>query len=40
LHTNKRVSNARLRAELNYTFKFPDFRAGYALEIARVKAEG
>ena len=27
--TNKRVSNAKLRAELGYEFKFPDFRAGY-----------
>lgn len=27
--TNKRVSNAKLRAELKYEFKFPDFRAGY-----------
>lgn len=37
--TSKRVSNAKLRAELNYNFKFPDFRAGYAAEVARVKAE-
>jgi nucleoside-diphosphate-sugar epimerase len=35
--TNKRVSNAKLRAELKYEFKFPDFRAGYAAEIARLK---
>jgi len=34
--TNKRVSNAKLRAELGYQFKFPDFRAGYAAEIARL----
>ena len=27
--TNKRVSNAKLRAELAYQFKYPDFRAGY-----------
>ena len=27
--TNKRVSNAKLRAELAYPFKYPDFRAGY-----------
>ena len=38
--TNKRVSNYKLRANLNYAFKFPDFRAGYAPEVARVKAEG
>jgi nucleoside-diphosphate-sugar epimerase len=33
--TNKRVSNAKLRAELRYEFKFPDFRAGYTPELAR-----
>jgi len=33
--TNKRVSNAKLRAELKYEFRYPDFRAGYAAEIAR-----
>ena len=38
--TNKRVSNARLRAELGYTFQFPDFRAGYAAEIAQLKSSG
>ncbi len=27
--TNKRVSNAKLRAEWQYQFKYPDFRAGY-----------
>jgi len=36
--TNKRVSNARLRTDLKYEFRFPDFRAGYAPEVARVKA--
>ena len=35
--TNKRVSNAKLRAALNYKFKFRDFRAGYATEITRLK---
>jgi len=34
--TNKRVSNAKLRKELEYEFQFPDFRAGYATEIARL----
>ena len=34
--TNKRVSNAKLRAELKYELRFPDFRAGYAAEIARL----
>jgi len=38
--TNKRVNNAKLRADLHYTFKFPDFRAGYAAEIARLKKDG
>jgi len=38
--TNKRVSNAKLRAELKYAFRFPDFRAGYAAEIARLKQDG
>ena len=37
--TNKRVSNAKLRAELKYQFQFPDFRAGYAAELARMQAE-
>jgi nucleoside-diphosphate-sugar epimerase len=36
--TNKRVSNAKLRAELKYDFQFPDFRAGYTAEIARLGA--
>jgi nucleoside-diphosphate-sugar epimerase len=36
--TNKRVSNAKLRAELKYQFQFPDFRAGCAAEIARLTA--
>jgi nucleoside-diphosphate-sugar epimerase len=35
--TNKRVSNAKLRKELEYEFTYPDFRAGYASEIARLK---
>ena len=37
--TNKRVSSAKLRAELKYEFQFPDFRAGYAAEISRLAAE-
>src|ERR1017187_533097 len=36
--TNKRVSNAKLRAELKQQFQFPDFRAGYAAEIARLNS--
>ena len=38
--TNKQVSNAKLRAELKYEFQYPDFRAGYAAEIARLRAAG
>jgi hypothetical protein len=38
--TNKRVSNAKLRAELGYAFQFPDYRAGYTAEIARLKSAG
>ena len=34
--TNKRVSNAKLMAELKYEFLFPDFRRGYTAEIARL----
>ena len=37
--TNKRVSNAKMRTELKYEFQYPDFRAGYAAEIARQAAE-
>ena len=37
--TNKRISNAKLRAELKYEFRFPDFRAGYTAEIQRQAAE-
>ena len=38
--TNKRVSNAKLKAALKYQFQFPDFRTGYAAEIAQLKAAG
>jgi nucleoside-diphosphate-sugar epimerase len=37
--TNKRVSNAKLRTELKYEFRFPDFRAAYAAEIAKWSAD-
>jgi nucleoside-diphosphate-sugar epimerase len=37
--TNKRVSNAKLRTELKYEFRFPDFRKGYAAEIAKWSAD-
>jgi nucleoside-diphosphate-sugar epimerase len=38
--TNKRVCNAKLRAELKYVFQFPDFRNGYGAEILRLKHTG
>jgi nucleoside-diphosphate-sugar epimerase len=34
--TNKRISNAKLLAELKYKFLYPGFREGYAAEIARA----
>ena len=38
--TSKRVSNRKLRVELGYQFHYPDFRAGYAAEIQRLRAAG
>ena len=38
--TNKRVSNAKLRAELKYEFKFPDFRDGCRAELSRLERAG
>jgi nucleoside-diphosphate-sugar epimerase len=37
--TNKRVSNAKLHARLEYAFRHPDFRSGYTAEIRRMAAE-
>jgi nucleoside-diphosphate-sugar epimerase len=37
--TNKRVSNAKLLAELKCKLRYPDFRAGYAAELARLNVE-
>ena len=37
--TNKRVSNAKLVAELKCRLQFPDFRAGYAAELRRMAVE-
>jgi nucleoside-diphosphate-sugar epimerase len=34
--TNKKVSNAKLKAELNYRFQYPTFRDGYAVEIQKL----
>jgi nucleoside-diphosphate-sugar epimerase len=38
--TNKRVSNAKSRTELNYKFQFPDFRKGYGAETLRLECTG
>jgi nucleoside-diphosphate-sugar epimerase len=38
--TNKRVSNRRLRTELEYQLTYPTFRQGYAAEILRLDRAG
>jgi nucleoside-diphosphate-sugar epimerase len=38
--TNKRVSNRRLKMELGYQFKHPNFRIGYSAEILRLDRAG
>jgi len=38
--TNKRVSNRRLKMELGYQFKYPNFRKGYTAELLRLNHEG
>jgi nucleoside-diphosphate-sugar epimerase len=38
--TQKRVSNRKIKAELGYTFKYPNFRQGYTAEIQRLDAAG
>jgi nucleoside-diphosphate-sugar epimerase len=38
--TNKRVSNRKLKAELGYSFKYPNFRIGYTEEISRLEQSG
>jgi nucleoside-diphosphate-sugar epimerase len=38
--TNKRVSNHKLKMELGYQLKHPDFRDGYGAEILRLKRAG
>jgi nucleoside-diphosphate-sugar epimerase len=38
--TNKRVSNRKLKTELGYQFKYPDFRTGYTEEISRLEQAG
>jgi nucleoside-diphosphate-sugar epimerase len=38
--TNKRVSNRKLKMELGYQFKHPNFRKGYTAEILRLDRAG
>lgn len=38
--TNKKVSNRKLKMELGYQFKYPNFRKGYTAEIHRMQMAG
>jgi len=38
--TNKRISNRKLKMELGYQFKHPNFRKGYSAEILRLDRAG
>jgi nucleoside-diphosphate-sugar epimerase len=38
--TNKKVQNRRLKMELGYQFKYPNFRKGYTAEILRMDRAG
>ena len=38
--TNKKVSNRRLKMELGYQFKYPNFRKGYTAELLRLERAG
>ncbi len=38
--TNKKVSNRKLKMELGYQFKYPNFRKGYTAEIQRLDQAG
>jgi hypothetical protein len=38
--TNKRVSNRKLKMELGYPFKYPNFRKGYSAELLRLDRAG
>jgi nucleoside-diphosphate-sugar epimerase len=38
--TNKRVANHKLKAELGYQFKYPNFREGYGAELQRLARTG
>jgi nucleoside-diphosphate-sugar epimerase len=37
--TNKRIANRKLKAELRFTFTYPDYRSGYSAEIERLRRE-
>ena len=38
--TNKKVQNRKLKMELGYQFKYPNFRKGYTAEIQRLDQAG
>jgi nucleoside-diphosphate-sugar epimerase len=38
--TNKKVSNRKLKMELGYPFKYPNFRKGYTAELLRLDRAG
>ncbi len=38
--TDKKVQNRRLKMELGYQFKYPNFRVGYSAEIQRLERDG
>jgi nucleoside-diphosphate-sugar epimerase len=38
--TNKKVQNRKLKMELGYQFKYPNFRKGYTAEIQRLEQAG
>lgn len=38
--TNKRISNRKLKSELGFTFKFPNYQSGYSAEIERLAEDG
>jgi hypothetical protein len=38
--TNKKVSNRKLKMELGYQFKYPNFRKGYTAELIRLDRAG
>lgn len=38
--TNKRIANRKLKAELGFSFIYPDFQAGYSAELRRLNIAG